>query len=181
MADLKLAVNFKKIGAKMGPKIKSIMAASKSGEWQENSEGGIDIAGVILGGDDFELKLTPKDSGDKGLAIQALPDNSHLISLDINVTEELKNEGVARDIVRLVQQARKDADLNVSDKIELSVGSDSKEIKACISNFKDYIAKQVLANSVNFSENLSEKEDSIAFYSTGKTEIAEVEIEITKK
>ena len=140
-AELKLAVNFKKIGAKMGPKIKDIMAATKSGNWKQNSKNEIEIAGVILSDDDFSLKLTPKDFDDKNVAIQALPDNSHLICLDIVVTDDLKNEGVARDIVRLVQQARKDADLDVSDRISLCVGSSDKYIAKILNDFEDYIKR----------------------------------------
>lgn len=175
LAELKLAINFKKIGAKMGPKIKDIMAATKSGDWRQISEDEIEIAGEVLKGDDFSLKLTPKDFDDKNVAIQSLSDNSHLISLDIIVTEELKNEGLARDIVRLVQQARKDADLDVSDRIDLCIKSGDKDIGKILADFDGYIKDQVLANNVSFNDDLGPD-----FTSKGKIEGVEIEIGIKK-
>ncbi len=175
LAELKLAINFKKIGAKMGPKIKDIMAATKSGDWKQISEDEIEIAGEVLRGDDFSLKLTPKNFDDKNVAIHALSDNSHLISLDIVVTEELKNEGLARDIVRMVQQARKDADLDVSDRIELSIKSDDVNVGKILSDFDDYIKEQVLANKISFNKDLNSD-----FVSKGKAEGIDIEIGINK-
>ncbi len=176
LAELKLAINFKKIGAKMGPKIKEIMAATKSGEWKKTSESEIEIAGVTLSGDDFELKLTPKGFDDKTIAVQALSDNSHLISLDIVVTEELKKEGAARDIVRLVQQARKDADLDVSDTIDLFIDSNNEYIKEIATKFENYIKDQVLAEKINFTKDLTSTE----FVSQGVIEDEEVKIGLIK-
>ncbi len=60
LAELKLQINFKKIGAKFGAKIKEITGAAKSGDWKKISEKEIEIAGVVLEGDDFELKLATK-------------------------------------------------------------------------------------------------------------------------
>ena len=174
LADLKLAINFKKIGAKMGPKIKEIMTASKAGNWQKNDKGEIEIAGIILTGDDFSLKLTPKNLGDKNVATQALSDNSHLISLDINVTKELRDEGAARDIVRLIQQTRKDADLDVTNRIELFIGSENESIGEIISDFDNYIKEQVLADKIEFNKNLA----TARFINNDKVGDAEISIGI---
>lgn len=178
-AELKLAINFKKIGATLGPKIKDIMAATKSGDWKKTAENTIKIADITLKGDDFSLKLTPKNHDDKNIAIQALADNSHLISLDLNVTEELKQEGLARDVIRLIQQARKDADLDVSDKINLRISSEQPKVADITKNFNEYIKEQVLAENLTFvdTQEINEKD---AFVSTGKAQSADIIIAIIK-
>lgn len=179
LAELKLAINFKKIGAAMGPKIKDIMAATKSGNWKKINENEIEIAGINLKNDDFSLKLTPKNHDDKNVAIQALSDNSHLISLDLIVTEELKQEGLARDIVRLIQQARKDADLDVADRVKIRISSEQAEIADIVKNFNEYIKEQVLAEELEFTDT-QEVNTQGAAISIGKAEGADIKIAIIK-
>ncbi|MDQ5943360.1 MAG: isoleucyl-tRNA synthetase [Patescibacteria group bacterium] len=89
------------------------------------------------------------------------------IELDINITQELKNEGLAREIIRNVQQARKDAGLDVENRIELVLNSTDSAIQNAIKQCSDLIEKEVLATSM--------KLDS-AFYEFQK----EVEVESHK-
>ena len=79
------------------------------------------------------------------------------IELDFEVTPELKQEGLMREVVRVVQAARKNAGLNVDDRIKLNIQTDSQELKEAIDKFKDEIASEVLANewsndSLSYSE-----------------------------
>ncbi len=179
LADLNLKINFKKIGAKFGSKIKEIMAASKSGDYNKISENKIEIAGVTLIDDDFELNLTPKNKISENEEIIALPDNSNLIALDIKITPELKNEGIARDIVRAVQQARKDAKLEVSDKINLKIFAKT-EITQCLDDFTNYIKDQVLASSVEVCKSPESLKLGSEFCATSKIEDIELLIGINK-
>jgi len=71
------------------------------------------------------------------------------IELDINITQELKNEGLAREIIRNVQQARKDAGLDVENRIELVLNSADSAIQNAITQCGDLIKKEVLATSIN--------------------------------
>lgn len=151
LAELKLQVNFKKIGAKYGPKIKEITAASKSGDWKKISEKEIEIAGVKLADDEFEIKLSTKNHDEKKFAIQALPTNDYLVSLDIEVTKDLEDEGIARDIVRAIQQNRKDANLEISNRIKLQLFSSNPRILEVANSFKNYICEQVLADDLQCS------------------------------
>lgn len=148
LAELKLQINFKKIGAKYGAKVKEITSAAKNNEWQKISEKEIAIAGVNLIDDEFELKLTGKDQDDKKFAFATLPSNDCMIQLDIEITKELEDEGIARDIVRAVQQNRKDADLNITDRIKLEVFSSNPRIMEVAKSFENYIKEQVLAESL---------------------------------
>jgi isoleucyl-tRNA synthetase len=75
--------------------------------------------------------------------------------LDLEVSEELKLEGIARDLVRAVQQARKDAGFNITDRIKVSFYVNDNDIKTAISHWDSYIKEQTLAATI-----LNAKEDS---------------------
>jgi valyl-tRNA synthetase len=66
------------------------------------------------------------------------------INLDINVSGELKEEGLARELVRVVQNARKNAGFNVDDRIKMTLSSDSSEITQAAEKFKDMINSETL-------------------------------------
>ncbi len=69
--------------------------------------------------------------------------------LDTAVTPELAAEGLARDVVRVVQQARRDADLDVSDRIEVALAA-SGEVTEAVRQYRDFVAREVLAEEVSF-------------------------------
>lgn len=174
LAELKLQLNFKKIGKKYGSKIKELTTAAKSGNFTQISPTKIKIADIFLENDDFELKLAPKNP-EKGTEIAALPDNSCLIVLDSNITAELAQEGIARDLIRAIQQARKDADLNVSDRISLQINAQNPEILTAAKTFQNYIKEQVLATDLTLeTEEAPEKPQKF----TTKTKIEDGEIAI---
>jgi isoleucyl-tRNA synthetase len=164
LAEVKLQINFKKIGAKFGQKIKEITAASKTGDWKKTSEKTIEIAGVELADDDFEIRLTAKNQDEKKFVFASLPSNDSLIQLDVEVTKDLEDEGIARDIVRAVQQNRKDADLKMTDHIKLQIFSTNSRILDVAKNFENYIKEQVLADVLECVAN-SEKLKSSAKFS----------------
>ncbi|MBL6664279.1 MAG: hypothetical protein ISQ34_00360 [Rickettsiales bacterium] len=159
LAELKLQVNFKKIGAKHGPKIKDIIAATKQGNWQKNDQGQIEVCDVTLEKDEFEIKLEPKNQGEEKHASLALPTNDYLVRLDIEVTKELEDEGIARDIIRAIQQNRKAADLDISDKINITLFSEENRAIEVAKSFESYIKEQVLANNIEYASKSPEKTD----------------------
>src|SRR3972149_6304018 len=75
-------------------------------------------------------------------------DGATVVLIDKRITPKLKNEGIARDIVRNVQNLRKDAGLDIADRIKLSLVTDSALLKAAIDQFHDYIAGETLAIEV---------------------------------
>lgn len=131
----------KALGKDMGP----VMGAYKQGKWELNADGTLNIAGKTLTKDLFEVRLEMKD----GVAGRAFADNKAVVSLDTNITEELKREGMARDFVRLVQTLRKDKDFNISDRIELCYSAADEELSKALEENKEYIAEQVLAVKVD--------------------------------
>ncbi len=145
-ASLNLKINFPVLGKRLPEKMKQIIPASKQGNWSQNANGEVEILGEVLTSEECSLTLEPKDP--KGAA--SLPSNDALVVLNLDISDELKAEGFARDVVRLIQQARKDADLDIADKISISLSVEG-ELKAAIEQNKNYIAEQVLANNIDFS------------------------------
>ena len=93
---------------------------------------------------EYELLLQPRD----GISCESLSSNDAIVVLDLELTDELIGEGFARDVVRAVQQARKEADLDVSDSIRLVLKLDDKW-RLAVAPFRDYIAEQTLATALD--------------------------------
>jgi isoleucyl-tRNA synthetase len=130
------------IGKRVGAKMKEIMPAAKKGEWTDNGDGTITIAGETLSGDDFSMQLVTAE----GQSSQQLAGQGAVI-LDTVVTPELEREGLARDLVRLVQQTRKDADFHISDRIELSLEL-PENIKQAVEEHAEIIKAETLASTL---------------------------------
>jgi isoleucyl-tRNA synthetase len=148
LAELKLQLDFKKLGAKLGAKMKDVLTALKNGNWKKLPNNELEINGIKLTAEDFTMNLIPKNPD----STIVLSNNDALVQLDTIVTEELELEGLSRDIVRFIQQSRKKADLNVSDRINLFIFTDNDFIKKAIEKNLEYIKKQTLGNSVEISE-----------------------------
>lgn len=146
VATLKLQVNLPVAGKRLGSQLGKIMPDVKQGKWSKDAEGNIVVGGETLEPHEYTLLLEAREN--KGT--QALSTNDTLVVLDLTLTEALKSEGLARDLVRLVQQARKEADLHVSDRINLAVEVPDT-LKAAIEKNKAYISEQTLATDIMFS------------------------------
>lgn len=179
LAELKLQVNFKKIGAKFGAKVKEITAAIAKGEWKKISEREVEIAGVNLVDDEFELKLIAKNQDEKKFATLALPTNDCLVQLDVTVSKDLEDEGIARDIVRAIQQNRKDADLNISDHISLKIFSSNSRILEVAKQFENYIKEQVLADVLTCVSDEESAKSAAKFFCKNKLDDGELSVGIS--
>jgi isoleucyl-tRNA synthetase len=124
-ATFDLSVLPKAVGPRLGGDTQRVIKAVKSGDW--SIEGDRVVAGGIeLLPGEYEQRLVPRNDG----ACTALPDNAGVVVLDTVTTPELEREGLARDLVRLVQEARRKADLAISDRIRLSVTAPRPWIEA---------------------------------------------------
>lgn len=144
-ADKKLYLFTPLLGKVLGKDMGLVMAAYKQGIWNLNADGSLNIAGKTLTTDLFEVRLDMKN----GVAGRAFAHNKAVVTLDTNVTGELKREGMARDFVRLVQTLRKDKDFNISDRIELCWSTPDAELAQALDENEKYIVEQVLAVKVN--------------------------------
>jgi isoleucyl-tRNA synthetase len=111
----------------------------KAGDWSE-AGGVVTAGGVELGEGEYTLRLVPADEERSA----ALPGNAGVVVLDTEVTPGLEAEGQARDLVRAVQQARRDAGLHVSDRIRLVVRT-TPELVAGLTPYREFVAGEVLA------------------------------------
>jgi isoleucyl-tRNA synthetase len=87
-------------------------------------------------------------------------DSNTGIELDLDITPDLKSEGLAREVIRVVQNARKNADLNINDRINLNLITDSLELKESIESNKDLISRETLTKELSLdSKDQGFKED----------------------
>jgi isoleucyl-tRNA synthetase len=136
------------VGPRLGPNTQKVIVAVKKGEWTQDGET-ILVAGETLQPGEYALKLVTKSDS----ASAPLPGGAGVVLLDINLTPELEAEGLARDVVRAVQQARRDADLNVSDRIVLTLGVDDAA-QAQLAPHEGLIAGETLAVEVVWNSSL---------------------------
>jgi isoleucyl-tRNA synthetase len=147
-ARVAVSVNAKKAGPRLGVRLKSVLPAAKAGRW------GMRGAELFVNTEDGEVSLLEGEwsvglvpGGERaslGLAVAALSDRKSVIALDVSPTPELEREGLARDLVRVIQQARKDAKLHISDRIRLRVSGDAALAEA-VREHREYIVAQTLA------------------------------------
>ncbi len=137
--------NFAALRGRAGPKLKEIGATLAAWGFNEVAalESGrlVEVAGIAIGSGDVLLQRTPVAGGAVASA------GAISVALDTAITPELAAEGHAREFVSVLQQARKDAGFEVSDRINVLWQSDDAELAAAIERFAGYIAGEVLATS----------------------------------
>jgi len=124
----RLTVNARAAGPRLGKAVQSIIGAAKGGDWSETN-GVVTAGGVELVEGEYSLELVAAEDSDSKNLVGILPGGGFVL-LDANVTSELAAEGLARDLIRAVQSARKDADFDVSDRIALTVSAQQEVIDA---------------------------------------------------
>jgi isoleucyl-tRNA synthetase len=150
----RLNVNARAAGPRLGKNVQKVIQAAKAGNWTE-VDGVVTVDGVALEAGEYELDLVADFAGGaEGEAptdlIGILPGGGFLI-LDGAVTAELAEEGLARDAIRLIQQARKDAGLDVSDRIKLSV-TGAASVLAAVAAHRELVMAETLALELDASE-----------------------------
>jgi isoleucyl-tRNA synthetase len=147
----KIKANFKALGTRLGPKMKAVSAAisnfsqvdistlEKEGKFVLTVEGEpvtIDLAEVDIAAEDIP-----------GWSVASK--GSLTVALDITLTDELKQEGDAREFVNRVQNIRKESGFELTDRIFVTV-LERKELKPSIIKYNDYICREILADSIDW-------------------------------
>lgn len=148
LADYKVNLNFKLLGVRLGAKIKEVTKGIKQNNWKIES-GKLFVSNEIIEANEFDLKLVPKMEN-----FQSLSSLDGLVGLDVNLDDDLIIEGIARDLVRIIQQERKDKDLNINDRVNILIKSENNLISEVIKKFRSYISEQTLTDKL-FFENVS--------------------------
>lgn len=140
----RLSVNARAAGPRLGKDVQTAIKGSKSGDWEVRPDGTVVAGGLELQDGEYTLE-TVAGAADDSTAVGMLRGGGFVV-LDTEVTPELAAEGLARDLVRAVQQARRDAGLDVSDRIALRIGG-SAEVLAAASTHEQLITSETLATS----------------------------------
>ncbi len=140
-----VAVNARAAGPRLGKDVQTVIKAVKAGEWTTSESGAVVAAGIELVEGEYDRRLVAKGGG----AAAELPGGAGLVLIDTEVTDELAAEGLARDLVRVVQQARRDAGLDVADRIALTVDA-PEDVVTAAKTHEEFIASETLATSVAY-------------------------------
>jgi isoleucyl-tRNA synthetase len=156
----KVKPNFKLLGKKLGGKMKmasdviSNMADNEILQLEQNGTIDIQVEGEI-----FHILLEEVEiSSDDIQGWLVASNNGITVALDIHISEALKNEGFAREIVNKIQTERKESDFEVTDNIILHV-QNQLVLNGVLNSYKEYICNETLATDILFTENLSDAKE----------------------
>ncbi|NKG20738.1 isoleucine--tRNA ligase [Paeniglutamicibacter terrestris] len=129
-----LVINARAAGPRLGKNVQLAIKGAKSGDWSVGDDGVVTAGGLALQEHEYTLETVVAPSiGEESIAAAVLPGGGFLV-LDTEVTDELAAEGLARDMIRAIQSARKDADLLVSDRIRTQITADEATVAALHAN-----------------------------------------------
>ncbi|UOT01834.1 isoleucine--tRNA ligase [Rhodococcus opacus] len=142
-----LVVNARAAGPRLGKDVQTVIKAVKAGDWSENSDGVVVAAGIELLPEEYTQRLVAAEPE----STAALPDGAGLVVLDSAVTEELEAEGWAKDRIRELQDARRAAGLEVSDRITVVLDVPAERRDWALAH-RELIAGEILAVELELAE-----------------------------
>ena len=136
LVDRRVRPLLAKIGKRLGARTQAVLAAARAGEVEFLPDRAVRLAGVTLAPDEVEILATPR----AGTAVAH--DEGIVVVIDTELTKELRAEGDARELQRAIQDLRREAELNLDDRIVVWVG----DLPAGVAAFRDQIAGETLAD-----------------------------------
>jgi isoleucyl-tRNA synthetase len=162
----KVKANFKALGPRYGKLMKKLapvlanFSKEQIVELEQNGKYNLDIEGEAVEILISDVEIMTEDIPGWLIANEG----THSVALDITLTEDLIEEGMARDLVNRIQNIRKDYGFEVTDKIVLEIENNSEKINQAIQNNFDYICSETLAKSLNLVKSLNgEKAENVEF------------------
>jgi isoleucyl-tRNA synthetase len=148
----RLTVNARAAGPRLGKAVQAAIAAARRGDWQyeggqrDDTRGdqGVIAGGIELRSGEFELRLEARDPG----SAIAFLDGGGFVILATETTPQLRTEGLANDLIRSINQRRRERGLDVSDRITLSFAA-TDAYRLAFETFQERIAREVLASTVS--------------------------------
>ena len=148
--------DFKKLGPKCGKNMKTVaqmlteFSQEQIAELEKNGQYTLDVAGASVVVEKGDVEILSED-----IPGWLVANNGQItIALDVTITDELKEEGIAREFVNRIQNIRKSSGFEITDKIIVEIGKKA-EINVAVEHFAQYIASQVLANEVKLVDSIS--------------------------
>jgi isoleucyl-tRNA synthetase len=156
----KIKCNFRTLGKKFGKLMKSVNVAvtemSQEQIAQLESDGKITL---VVEGQNAEIELADVEIFSEDVPGWTVANEGALtVALDVEVTEELRREGISREIIKRIQAMRKDNGLEITDRIAVAISKNSETDEA-VRLFSEHIANQVLADSIEVVDNVEGGEE----------------------
>ncbi|MBR5053885.1 MAG: isoleucine--tRNA ligase [Bacteroidaceae bacterium] len=148
--------NFRTMGKKFGKLMKSVNAAvlAMSQEQIAELEANEHLPLTLDTGEQVTVDLEDIEIFSQDIPGWSVANEGTLtVALDLTITEDLRLEGVARELIRSIQTLRKDSGFDITDRINVTI-PESDDNRTCLSKFNDYIASQVLADSIQLGNEL---------------------------
>jgi isoleucyl-tRNA synthetase len=142
--------NFRSLGAKHGKQVQAVAGLVREAPPEVAQQLGEGVS-VQLG--DYEVSpedVTIQTVTAEGWAVGSAGPSQ--IALDIRLTDDLRKEGLARDVVRHIQQLRKDSGLEISDRIEVAYSTDNQALQEAIETWREFIMGEVQARELETGE-----------------------------
>lgn len=153
-----LKVNARAAGPRLGKQVQFAIKASKSGDWHTDPATGDPVietpnGAITLQGDEYDItrRVEEADAAAQRDSASAILPGGGFVILDLELTGDLIAEGYARDVIRAVQDARKDAGLEVSDRIVLTLTVPADDLPK-VEQFRDLICSETLSTSMQVEE-----------------------------
>tara|TARA_B100000401_G_scaffold337251_1_gene235893 strand:- start:1902 stop:5042 length:3141 start_codon:yes stop_codon:yes gene_type:complete len=153
----KIKINLRKLGPKLGKDTGKFMQAANNDEWKMNDDKTLSILDKTLNEDEYILE---KESL-PGTETRDIENGNIIVSLNIDIDNDLEIEGIARDILRAIQNKRKELDLDISDKIVVKIFGNSK-INETLESYNEYISSNSLAEKLIFDKNTKSEKIKIS-------------------
>lgn len=144
VAEYVAVPNSKLLGPKYGKDVQKIIQEAKAGNFEVQEDHSIKVAGFTLLPEEIELAF----KGKEGFDVES--EEGVVVALDTEVTDTLYQEGLMREVVRLVQDLRKEAGYEVSDRIQLQIKTQGK-LEEAVTQFSDTIKAETLAEDLQVS------------------------------
>ncbi len=161
MISKQVKCNFRTMGKKFGKLMKSVNSAvlAMSQEQIAQLEADEHISLMLDTGDNVTVDLEDIEVYSQDIPGWSVANEGTLtVALDLTITEELRLEGFARELIRSIQTLRKESGFEITDRIRVTIPQ-SDDNKACLEKYTDYIASQVLANEVILGDELCVEKD----------------------
>jgi isoleucyl-tRNA synthetase len=146
--DVTVKPNFPVAGPRLGPKIKDVTAALARGEYRDTADGGVEVAGETLSAD--EVQRTEKVVVEGWVVAH---DGGVSVAIDPTLDDDLILEGRALELIRSLNEQRKQVGLELTDRIQLRLPPEHADV---IDRYRDWVAAEVLATSLEIDPDLGE-------------------------
>lgn len=117
------------------------MAGARSGDWRLRDDGTVEVGGVVLQPDEFELTARARPGH------EVAEDGDVLVALDTKIDDELSAEGLAREVAHRLQALRRSAGYEISDRVRVAIAGDPEAVRR-LEPHRDWLADELLATSI---------------------------------